>query len=161
MQRLLLSCLVLAASLSFATATVAGEADGRQLFDSHCATCHQSDGSGTPGLAPAIAERIGNRLNAATGRTFISHLLLSGMSGAIQVDGQRFVGFMPPLASLSDEHLASIANHLLRGLNAASLPGDFADFGPAEFAAARQHQMNPGEVHRLRQQSVQPPAERK
>lgn len=90
------------------TAAVPSPADGASLYGTHCASCHQTDGSGVAGTFPPLAgdpivtaddprEHIGTILNGAQGRT---------------IDGKTYAAAMPPLGrSLSDEQIAAIVNH--------------------------------------------------
>lgn len=105
--------------------------DGAALFTQHCAACHQADGSGTVGLAPALKGDHWARLGADRG--YLAGVLQHGLSGPIVVNGQRFVGSMPAFgAQLHDEHLAALATHLM-GLQSRS--GEA--YTAAELKAAR------------------------
>jgi len=121
-------------------------AAGAELYATHCVACHQAEGEGTPGIAPALAGTFGTRVADAAGRDFLAQTLISGMSGAIVVQGQRYNGNMPSFAALSDAELASIANYVLSAFNASSVEL------PAElFAATRRRAMAPNEVRKLRE----------
>lgn len=124
----------LAALLLLLTATSSAQAqaqaaqtalDGKALFAQHCAICHQSDGSGTVGLAPALKGEHWARLGADRG--YLPSVLVYGLSGAIKVADQTFVGSMPAFgAQLDDANLALIANHLrsLQGAEGNALSAD-------------------------------------
>ncbi|TDM05899.1 MAG: hypothetical protein C4K60_14505 [Ideonella sp. MAG2] len=105
--------------------------DGSALYGQHCAACHQGDGSGTVGLAPALKGEHWTRLG--TERGYLAGVLQHGLSGPIVVNGQRFVGSMPAFgAQLDDEQLAAIANHVM------SLQGRPAEpYSAADLKAAR------------------------
>ncbi len=86
--------------------------DGAALYAQHCAACHQGDGSGTVGLAPALKGEHWARLGRD--KSYAATVLLHGLSGPIMVNGQRFVGSMPAFAAqLDDESLAALASHLM------------------------------------------------
>lgn len=105
--------------------------EGAALYGQHCATCHQADGSGTVGLAPALKGEHWARLG--NDRGYLAAVLQHGLSGPIVVNGQRFVGSMPAFSgALTDEHLAAIATHLM-GLQGRS--GE--PYSAAELKAAR------------------------
>lgn len=122
--------------------------DGAALFAQHCAACHQADGSGTVGLAPALK---GAHWAALGGqRDYLPTVLLKGLSGRIQVGGQVFVGSMPAFAAqLDDEALALVATHL------ATLQGvpDRVAYTAAEVASLRQGPGDPART-RLRRQQI-------
>lgn len=121
--------------------------DGAALFAQHCAACHQADGSGTVGLAPALKGPHWAALGAQ--RDYLPAVLLKGLSGRIKVGGQTFVGSMPAFAAqLDDEALALVANHL------ATLQGatDRAAYTAAELAPIRQGPGDPAQTRQRRQQ---------
>ncbi|WP_137895739.1 cytochrome c [Ramlibacter sp. 2FC] len=111
------SAALLVAALAAAPASRAA-ADGPALYAQHCASCHQADGAGTVGLAPALKGQHWTRLGAD--RAYLLTVLVHGLSGAIQVGGQTFVGSMPAFGSqLDDAALAALATHV-RGLQGAA-----------------------------------------
>jgi mono/diheme cytochrome c family protein len=121
--------------------------DGAALFAQHCAACHQADGSGTVGLAPALK---GVHWAALGGqRDYLPTVLLKGLSGRIKVGGQTFVGSMPTFAAqLDDDTLALIATHLATLQGAA----DRAAYTAADFAPLRQGPGDPAQTRQRRQQ---------
>jgi len=85
--------------------------DGAALYAQHCAACHQPDGQGTVGLAPALKGPHWQRLGSD--RAYLPQVLVYGLSGLIVVNGERHVGSMPAFgAQLDDESLAAVANHV-------------------------------------------------
>ena len=85
--------------------------DGPALFAQHCAACHQADGQGTVGLAPALKGPHWQRLGSD--RAYLPQVLVHGLSGLIVVNGERHVGSMPAFgAQLDDDSLAAVANHV-------------------------------------------------
>ena len=121
--------------------------DGPALFAQHCAACHQADGAGTVGLAPALKGEHWARLGAD--RAYLPTVLLNGLSGAIKLGSQTFVGSMPALGTqLDDAALASLATHVRR------LQGAAADtpFGAQEIQALRQVAGSPPQTRQRRVQ---------
>lgn len=120
--------------------------DGAVLFTQHCAACHQADASGAVGLAPALKGEHWKRLGAD--RAYLPTVITHGLSGAIEVNGTRFVGSMPSFAAaqLDDEAVAAVATYLQ------ALQGGGADYSAAEVAAARTAPGNPGQTRQRRQQ---------
>lgn len=77
---------------------------GSQLYASVCANCHQKDGRGLPGIAPSLAESewvLGSEQR-------LIRILLHGLSGPLEVDGQHFNADMPKAAAPSDRQIAAI-----------------------------------------------------
>jgi mono/diheme cytochrome c family protein len=86
--------------------------DPRAMFDSNCALCHQKGGVGVRGQFPRLAGRIGAIAATPRGRTYLQQVVLFGMAGKIEVDGQSMVGVMPSFAQLSDDDLAALLNYV-------------------------------------------------
>jgi mono/diheme cytochrome c family protein len=120
-------------------------------FQHRCAVCHQATGSGVPGIYPPLADTIGTYVRLPQGRTFLIHLLLFGMDGAVKSRGAIYEGLMPPAADLSDSDLAEAINYVLGSLNAAILPRDFKPFTAMEFKTARASRLTATDVFHERE----------
>ncbi|MEP5567270.1 MAG: family 16 glycoside hydrolase [Halioglobus sp.] len=85
---------------------------GRNYYPS-CANCHGASGAGTAGLAPALAGA-----SWVTGPPeWLARIILQGINGPIEVNGEQWNGIMPPhghLAELDDETLAGLMLYLRR-----------------------------------------------
>jgi mono/diheme cytochrome c family protein/heme/copper-type cytochrome/quinol oxidase subunit 4 len=86
---------------------------GERTYTSTCQGCHQAGGAGLPGVFPPLAGNMPSLYNAEGGREYLIDVLLYGLTGQIQVDGQSYNGTMPPWAGLSDEQIAAVLNHEL------------------------------------------------
>jgi mono/diheme cytochrome c family protein len=136
---------LLAFTLLFA-AGAAQAADGAALFVANCAPCHQADGSGTVGLAPPLKGEHWAKLGADKG--YLPMVVVHGLSGAIKVNGQTFVGSMPGFgAQFDDETLAAITTHL-RGLQG----GSGERVGVEDIKAARAQAGSPPQSRQRRTQ---------
>ncbi|HEU0276874.1 MAG TPA: cytochrome c [Rhodanobacteraceae bacterium] len=84
------------------------ESEGKSLFDSTCAACHQATGEGVPGTFPPLK---GNAaVNDADAKTQIE-TILDGRQGTV-IGGQKYSGVMPPFGSqLTDTQIANVANY--------------------------------------------------
>lgn len=128
-----------------------GAPDGASLFAQHCAPCHQADGAGTVGLAPALKGDHWLKLGAE--RSYVARVLVQGLSGPIKVNGQIFVGAMPAFAAqLDDAALAAVATHLRRLQGAA----DVVPYNAAEMGAVRAQAGNAAQTRALRLQITGP-----
>ena len=58
---------------------------------------------GAPGIAPPLAGILGKRMASEDGRNYVVRVPLTGMVGAITVDGVRYSGNMPAFQTLSDD----------------------------------------------------------
>lgn len=126
-RRLLPLLLVLVAGL-------AGAADGKAVYETHCAACHQADGAGADGLAPPLLGTLGQRLGA---RQYVPGIVLAGLAGKMVSRGVSYTGMMPSWAHLADAELAAVVNYVLSTFNAAELPAAHTPFMPEDFAALR------------------------
>lgn len=126
-------------------AAAQGAPDGAALFARHCATCHGVDAAGVVGLAPPLKGEHWARLGAEP--SYLPTVMLHGLSGSIKVNGQLFVGSMPPFAGqLDDEALAAVANALRRLQGAA----DGHAYQAADFKALRGAAGSPPATRALR-----------
>jgi mono/diheme cytochrome c family protein len=82
---------------------------GKILFMKYCLACHQTDGSGVPGMYPPLIQspiiNTGNKQQ-------IINILLNGLEGPIQVNGQTYNQQMPKQAFLTNEQLSLIINYV-------------------------------------------------
>lgn len=126
-----------ALALLAATTAPAGAADGKAVYDTHCAACHQPDGAGALGLAPPLAGTLGKRMAFAEGRKYLPGILISGLAGRMESKGVVYEGIMPSWQQLPDVELAAVLNHVLTHFNAAELPAGFKAIEADEIAAPR------------------------
>ncbi len=90
-------------------AAAAATPDGKALFASRCAACHQATGLGG-GPYPPLA---GNSDVTAADTSNLILTVLNGRSGPIQVNGKTFSGVMPTWkAQLSDDDIAAVLTYV-------------------------------------------------
>ena len=120
------------------------QSSGQALFEAHCAPCHQNDGSGTVGLAPALTGAHWAVLGANS--KYLPTVLLKGLAGRIEVNGQNFSGNMPSFAAQWDDtNLAAIAQYV-RGLQGNTTVSNT----PQEWADLRQSTGSPPQTRLMR-----------
>lgn len=100
----------------------ASAADGKSLYTQHCQACHQPAGKGLAGVFPPLA---GND-NLINQPQRIVETILKGKSGALDVNGTTYNGFMPPVAYLKDEEIVALTNYINLQLNGGNAPTDAA-----------------------------------
>ncbi|MCK6529667.1 copper-containing nitrite reductase [Myxococcota bacterium] len=101
---------------------------GKVLYAGNCATCHQADGKGLPGIFPPLA---GSDYLMADKRRSIE-IALNGLSGKVVVNGKDYNSVMPPMSQLNDDEVANILSYVRDSW------GNRGDaVSPAEVAAAR------------------------
>lgn len=113
-----------------APATTLTETDspGGKAYLLYCAPCHMPNGSGVPGMQPALT---GNSVVAGDPDRLIN-VLLRGPAAVLPADREKFSNVMPPFGMLSDADLAGIINYLRKN----HAPGA-TEVTPAQVAAAR------------------------
>ncbi len=83
-------------------------ATGGTLYKTYCIGCHQPEGQGMPGVFPPLAKS--DYLMADRSRAI--EIVLNGLSGSIQVNGQAYNGVMPPMGQLKDDEIANILTYV-------------------------------------------------
>jgi mono/diheme cytochrome c family protein len=144
---------VLAAALpAQAQQTGAGTGDaGSRVYATNCVVCHQAGGTGMAGAFPPLAGHVPDLLKRADGRTYLGKVLLFGLEGEINVNGNAFAGQMPPWNALSDDEIAAVINYVSNAWdNGKSLPPDFKPFTPEEIKALRAPELTSAQVYALR-----------
>jgi mono/diheme cytochrome c family protein len=82
---------------------------GAQVYAANCTGCHGANGAGVAGAFPPMA---GNKSILAS-ETYVADVLLYGLQGQINVDGQTYNGVMPAWAAqLSDAEIAGVLDHI-------------------------------------------------
>lgn len=142
--------LVAAASAALLCTLPAAAADlaaqGKDLFAANCAACHNADASGITGVAPPLANALRERLGSPAGQSYLANVLVHGLAGPIESQGQSFNGVMPPFAALSHASLLAV----MAWLNTQN--GQAASAGGADvLAKARAERKTPGAVRKLRE----------
>lgn len=81
---------------------------GKAVYDKYCLVCHQSDGSGVPGMHPPLTPGswVGNDPKE------LIAMMMKGLSGKVEVNGEVYNGFMPSQAQLTDEEIAAVLTYI-------------------------------------------------
>jgi nitrite reductase (NO-forming) len=77
---------------------------GKARYMGICSTCHMLEGQGMASVFPPLAKS--DFLMADKERSI--HIVLAGLSGPIEVNGQRYDNLMPPFANLTDHEIADV-----------------------------------------------------
>ncbi|MDA1029595.1 MAG: cytochrome c [Bacteroidetes bacterium] len=78
--------------------------EGKQIFKSYCAVCHQAEGNGIPGTFPSL--HASEWISGDKGR--LIRLALKGMQGPIVVNGESYNNVMTPHGFLNDQQLSAV-----------------------------------------------------
>ena len=60
---------------------------GSRVYATNCVVCHQAGGTGVAGAFPPLAGHVPDLLKRADGRTYLGKVLLFGLEGEINVNG--------------------------------------------------------------------------
>lgn len=86
---------------------------GKELYNTHCAGCHQADGSGETGYFPPVIATPWVE-NAAA----LTEIMFRGVSGTIHVNGERYASYMSPYGKeLTDLEVLKIVQYVQHELN--------------------------------------------
>ena len=90
-------------------AAAAVPADGKKIFATTCAACHQASGEGVEGTYPPLA---GSEW-VADNEGKVVRIILPGLTGPVEVAGQSFAGAMPAWGGvLKDAEIAAVATYV-------------------------------------------------
>ena len=124
---------------------------GDKTYGANCVACHQPNGQGVPAAFPPLAGHMPELYNVEGGREYIINVVLYGLQGAIEIDGQTYNSVMTPWAQLSDEEIAATLNHELTSWGNADAVDAFEPIMPDEVAALRGQNLSAADVYALRE----------
>lgn len=81
---------------------------GQAAFGRYCAGCHGMQGQGRPPAFPPLAGSEWLALPAEG----LSAIILLGLRGEIEVAGQAYAGYMPPMQHIDDERVAELVRYI-------------------------------------------------
>jgi mono/diheme cytochrome c family protein len=81
---------------------------GKAVFSKYCLTCHQSDGTGVPNMHPPLTPGSWVGKDPAE----LIAIMMKGLSGKIEVNGEVYKNYMPSHAQLTDEELADVLSYI-------------------------------------------------
>src|SRR5580700_813352 len=142
----------LAATLPAQAQTGAGSGEaGSRVYAANCVACHQAGGTGVPAAFPPLAGHVPELLKRADGRSYAGKVLLFGLEGEINVNGNAFAGAMPAWSALSDNDIADVLNYVSNAWdNGKSLPSGFKPFTADEIKTLRDPPLTSAAVYALR-----------
>lgn len=81
---------------------------GKLVYEANCLACHQADGSGVPGMHPPLGP---GSWSGKEPHELIA-LMMKGLNGKIEVNGEIYNDFMPSHAQLSDQEIADVLTYV-------------------------------------------------
>ncbi|MFC2089388.1 c-type cytochrome [Bacteroidota bacterium] len=95
---------------------------GFPLYKQHCLPCHQADGNGVPGMYPTLHNTEWVNGDVAE----LINIVVNGMDGEIEVNGEYYNTVMAPLPHLTDNEVADVLTYVRArfGTNASEVTVD-------------------------------------
>lgn len=81
---------------------------GQKVFESTCIVCHQKNGGGVPRLNPPLIKTkyvLGDKSQ-------LVQIVLKGLNGPIEVEGETYNNIMPSFAQLTDAQIADVLTYV-------------------------------------------------
>ncbi len=81
---------------------------GKKVYNRYCLACHQTDGSGVPGLYPPLQQTD----MVLYQKEELIKVILNGMQGPVEVKGEIYNNIMPPHDYLTNEQIADVLSYI-------------------------------------------------
>jgi aldose sugar dehydrogenase len=81
---------------------------GKKTYRLYCASCHKEDGQGVAHTFPPLK----NASQVTGSKTALLKIVLNGLKGEIEVDGQKYDQHMPAFGFLKNEDLTNVVNYV-------------------------------------------------
>ena len=91
---------------------------GNEVYTKYCLTCHQADGSGVPNMHPPLTP--GSWVDKDPAELIA--IMMKGLTGKIEVNGEVYKNFMPSQAQLTDEEIADVLSYVRSSFGNNSTP---------------------------------------
>ncbi len=96
-----------------ATALAADPTNGKAVYQQNCQACHQPGGVGIRGAFPPVADNP----NIAGNPEYLSEVIIKGVSGPLEVNGDHYNGHMPAMAHIDNQKIVDLVAYILSDLN--------------------------------------------
>src|SRR5688572_28382652 len=81
---------------------------GKKVYTQYCSPCHQTDGSGVPGLNPPLEKTphvLGNK-------TALIKIILKGLNTHEEINGETYNNIMAPHNHLTDQQISDVLTYV-------------------------------------------------
>ena len=81
---------------------------GKKVYTQYCSPCHQTDGSGVPGLNPPLEKTphvLGNK-------SALIKIILKGMNTHEEINGETYNNIMAPHNHLTDQQISDVLTYV-------------------------------------------------
>ncbi len=83
-------------------------AGGEKIYYRYCSACHQLDGGGASGRFPPLTETDW----VTGGKERLINVILNGMEGSLEINGEMYNGVMPQHSFLKDDEIADVLTYI-------------------------------------------------
>jgi mono/diheme cytochrome c family protein len=81
---------------------------GKQVYLEQCLACHQADAGGVQGMNPPLIKT----KQVLGDKTALVKIVLNGMTGDLEVNGDTYHNVMAPHPDLSDQQIADVLTYV-------------------------------------------------
>ena len=117
---------------------------GKPVYDTKCAQCHQPNGQGITGSFPPLTQT--EWVTGDKGR--LVRLLLNGMMGPLDVNGQAYNSAMPPHSILNDDQIAAVLTYVRQNFGNSAEAINANEVASVRAANQKEGMWNPAEIGR-------------
>ena len=111
-------CMIILVAFNASPVDKATMARGKKVYTQYCATCHQLDGGGVPGLNPPL-EKTPYVLGT---KTKLIRIVLKGMNTHEEIDGETYSNTMAPHNHLTDQQIADVLTYVRNSFGNKAIP---------------------------------------
>ena len=97
-------------TISNNTTSLSIENEGKNVYLKYCLACHQTDGSGVPGMYPPLK----NSDWLSKDKEILIRQILEGKRGIIEVNGKEYNQIMPKQDFLTDKQIANVLSYVIK-----------------------------------------------
>ncbi len=100
--------LLLIGSITYSFAQKTPVDPGKIVYEKNCLSCHQSDGSGVPGMNPPLS-----KVSWVTGnKVKLIQTVVQGISTPLEIDGEVYHNPMPSHDILTNQQIADVLTYI-------------------------------------------------
>ena len=81
---------------------------GQKVYHDQCLSCHQADARGVQNLNPPLV----NTKFVLGDKTVLVQIVLKGMTGAVDIEGETYHNVMGPHPELTDQQIADVLTYV-------------------------------------------------
>ena len=109
MKYILITCITISGLAFSAQPSLKSSIErGKQIYNTYCLSCHQADGKGVQRLNPPLV----NTEFVSGDKKRLIGIVLNGLDGEIEIDGETYNNVMASHDYLNDEQIADVLTYV-------------------------------------------------